>query len=107
MANYQNIQPYSNMVHLMARFGGPEPFVKHLLAKGYQMGVLAERTTELWKIPLAVASGIVICRTYDFVENKWNAYQEKKAIGQSQKEDSQKQQQIQKELIMPKDFPTS
>lgn len=85
MPNYQNIEPYSNAVHIMAQHGGPAMFKERLLQKGYQvgfeMGKRAEKATELWKIPLAVASGIVICKACDLVRNKWNAYQEKQ-VGQ-------------------------
>ena len=31
MPNYQNIEPYSNMVHVMAQHGGPEMFIEYLL----------------------------------------------------------------------------
>ncbi len=120
MSNYQNIEPYSNAVHIMAQYGGPAMFKESLLQKGYQvgfeMGKRAEKATELWKIPLAVASGIIICKTCGLVRNKWNAYQ-KKQVGQqtrtcderlevaeqSQREDNLEQRQMQNKLVMPMD----
>ena len=68
MPNYKNIEPYSKAAHIMAQYGGPEMFKEYLLQKGYQvgfeMGKQAEKSTELWKIPLAVLSGFVIlCNT--------------------------------------------
>ena len=124
MPNYQNIEPYSNMVHVMARHGGPEMFIEYLLEKGYQVGFQSgkqdERSTEFWKIPLAVVSGIVICKVYDLTQNKWKAYQEEmtrkqikssdnkpEITEQSQEENALKQRQIQKKLVMPMDAPKS
>ena len=83
MANCQNIQPYSNMAHLMAQYGGPDLFVKCVLRKGYQMGVRNERKTELWKIPLAVGLGFVICKVNDLVQNRWKAYKKEKVCQQT------------------------
>lgn len=83
MANCQNIQPYSNMAHLMAQYGRPDLFVKCVLRKGYQMGVRNERKTELWKIPLAVGLGFVICKANDLVQNRWKAYKKEKVCQQT------------------------
>lgn len=120
MPNYQNIEPYSKAVHIMAQYGGPEMFKEYLLQKGYQvgfeMGKQAEKSTELWKVPLAVLSGFALCKACNLVQHKWNVYQEKKARRktkscdkkpeveeQNQQGDGLEQQQMQKRLITPMD----
>lgn len=84
MANYQNIQSYSDLVHLAAQYGGPEMLKKHLLVIGYQegfqKGMQAQRATEIWKIPLALISGAVICKACDFAISKSKECQEKKQV---------------------------
>lgn len=86
MANYQNIQSYSGLVHLAAQYGGPEMLKKHLLVIGYQegfqKGMQAQRATEIWKIPLALISGAVIYKACDFAISKSKECQEKKTSQQ-------------------------
>lgn len=60
MANYENIRPYSELVHLACEGGGPDKFLKDHAIANYNLGVQAEQDTEGWKVGIAVAAGIAI-----------------------------------------------
>ena len=57
MANYDNIEPYSELAHIAAQHGGPKQYLNQLTNASYKMGVMDEKGTEGIKIAAGVAVG--------------------------------------------------
>ena len=60
MANFENIRPYSELVHQACKGGGPDKFLRDYAKANYNLGVQAEQATEGWKIGIAVATTLAI-----------------------------------------------
>lgn len=60
MANYENIRPYSELVHQACEGGGPDKFLYDHAQANFNLGAEAERATWGWKTGIAVVASLAI-----------------------------------------------
>ena len=60
MANYENIRPYSELVHRACEGGGPKKFLEDHALANYNLGVMDERASWGWKGCIIAAATLTI-----------------------------------------------
>ena len=85
MNKYENIRPYSMMIHDAAQMGGVEPYKEGLITYGIEIGEQNEQQKLPGIIIGAIITGIASGIPLGFlIRTKWEEYQENKRIRSQQ-----------------------
>ena len=82
MGNFQNIKPYADINHVMAKYGGVDAYLKIVEDVGRQKGILEERSVSGQKMMAAALAAVAVWETarwgYRAVKGLYDHHKESK-----------------------------